>query len=226
MQKLQAKNKREGKSADISYRDIVYMNGIAYVAIGLLLKVPIYALVPQTSIAVLSAQNFLYTTALDYFVLSTKMTQLTFTSVVVVFFGMVLAIAENVNYEDVSFSFGDIMRIFFSYRSIAFTVSTIAFMIGMMELFRISQFELNSSLRLFYISVVAAVFASWLSTLMKATVEVFVYDFFSPSKVRYPVSWLILAILSIVIGIYKMKFTSSALHEFSSYRFLPVYQVR
>jgi len=226
MQKIYAKRKQEDqKSSTSAFKDWTYVIGVIYVGIGLLLKIPIFALVPQTSIAVLSAQNFLYTSALDYFILSAKMTKLTLFSAIAVTFGLILAIVEDTSSEDISYSFSNIMELFFSYQSIALTVSSVAFMVGMMELFRISQFEDSSSMRLFYISAVAGLFAAWFCTVTKASFEVFSYDYFSGHKSSYPASWIVLTILSIVLGLYKMKFTTSALKEFSSFRFLPLYQV-
>jgi len=225
MQKMYAKRKQDGQKPSIpAFKDWTYVIGIIYVAIGLLLKIPIFSLVPQTSIAVLSAQNFLYTSALDYFILSTKMTKLTLFSAIAVAFGLILAVVKDTSSEDIIYSFSDIMVLFFTYQSIALTVSSVAFMVGMMELFRISQFEDSSSMRLFYISAVAGLFAAWFCTVTKAAFEVFSYDYFSSHKSNYPASWIVLIILSIVLGLYKMKFTTAALKEFSSFRFLPLYQ--
>ena len=225
MQKIYARRKREGIVSSSAHKDTTYLNGIVYVGIGLMMKIPIFILVPQTSIAALSAQNFLYTSALDYLVLSTKMTKLTLLSAVAVTFGLILTLIEDENSEDISYSIEDIMQLFFSYQSVVLTISTIAFMICMMELFRVSQFEASSNLRLFYISAVAGLFAAWFGTAIKATFEVIFYDYSSHNNFTFQFSWLILLIVTIILGFYKMKFTSSALKEFSSFRFLPLYQV-
>ena len=226
MQKIYAKRKREGFVSVSAYKDMTYLNGILYVAIGLVIKAPIFVLVPQTSIAALSAQNFLYTTALDFIVLSTKMTKLTLLSSTIVALGLILTLLEDENSEDVDYSFDDIMKLFFSYRSVALTVSTIAFVICMMELFRISQFEADSNFLLFYISAVTGLFAAWFATVMKAAFEVVSYDYFSSHKgTSYSASWIFLLIAAIILGFYKMKYTASALKQFSSFRFLPLYQV-
>jgi hypothetical protein len=134
-------------------------------------------------------------------------------------------LVEDDNSEDISYSIEDIKELFFSYRSIVLTISTIAFMICMMELFRVSQFEASSNLRLFYISAVAGLFAAWFGTAIKATFEVIFYDYSSHNNFTFQLSWLILLIVTIILGFYKMKFTSSALKEFNSFRFLPLYQV-
>jgi hypothetical protein len=225
MQKIYAKRKREGIISSPAFKDLTYLNGIVYVGIGLVMKIPIFIIVPQTSIAALSAQNFLYTSALDYLVLATKMTKLTLWSAVAVTFGLILTLVEDDNSEDVSYSIEDIIQLFFSNRSVILTISTIAFMICMMELFRVSQFETSSNLRLFYISSVAGLFAAWFGTVLKATFEVLYYDYSSPNNLTFRSSWLLLLIVAVILGFYKMKFTSSALKEFNSFRFLPLYQV-
>ena len=222
--RIKSVNKSQMNNNPSYSNDAIYYIGFLYVAVGLALKAITFTLLPQTIIAVLSAQNFIYTTLLEFSILGNKINKLTTSCLLIVSIGLIISVFGIGDIENEDYSFSDVWELFLTVQSITLTVSSIAFMIGMIELFRISVFEMNSHVRLFYISGVAGLFAAWFGTVTKGFFVVVHHNMFTShhDKSFY---WIFLLMGSIVLGIFKMKCVNSALKQFHHLQFLPLYQV-
>ena len=205
----------------------LYMAGLAYVAIGLILKAFIDVLLPQSAIAPLSAQSVIYTTILEYLFLEGEMNRLTGLCILVITVGVVVA-TLGANTCDAQYSLHDLWGLFMTQQSIVVSGSLFAAVVGMREFLKSSMGSFSSPAGLIYVSLSAGLFAGWFGTSVKSTLEIIKYAFIhgmeSDDAKHFGV--YVLAASLIVLGMPKLKLVSYALTEFHHIQFLPLYQVR
>eukprot|EP01034_Spumella_vulgaris_P023375 gene23375-29589_t len=94
----------------------------------------------------------------------------------------------------------------------------------MSEFMRVTQIEPSVTLRLAQVSIVSGLVAGLFGTFTKAVFEVLYFNtYYSTSRTFSWNAWLYM-LPAVGLGLLKMRSVSSALKEFPSWRFLPLYQ--
>jgi hypothetical protein len=224
LQKMHLKKLKASPDAVQSYSDTKYIAGISYVAIGLLLKAPICVMLPQVTIALMSAQTVLYSSILEFLFLKNQMSKVTVACLLAILIGIVVGVSGS-TIGDPVYSFIEVWDLFFSFRAISFSLVCLACIFGVSECMRVAQIEPSASLRLAQVSVVAGLVAGLFGTFTKAVFEVLYFNtYYSTSRTFSWNAW-VFVLPAIGLGLLKMRSVSSALREFPSWRFLPLYQV-
>jgi hypothetical protein len=224
LQKMHLKRLKSSPDVVQSYSDTKYIAGISYVAIGLFLKAPICVMLPQVTIALMSAQTVLYSSVLEFLFLKSQMNRVTVACLLVILMGIVVGVSGS-TIGDPVYSFVEIKDLFFSFRAVSFSLVCLACIFGISEFMRVAQIELNASLRLAQVSIVAGLVAGLFGTFTKAVFEVLYFNtYYSTSRTFSWNAWMFM-LPAIGLGLLKMRSVSGALKEFPSWRFLPLYQV-
>jgi len=200
-----------------------YIAGIAYVAIGLLLKAPISVMLPQVTVALMSAQTVLYSCILEYLFLRSHMSRTTAVCLLAIFCGIILGVGGS-SFADLDYSFMDIVDLFFSFRAISFTVVCLGCMCCAAEFCKVAISEPSPALRLVQSSVLCGLVAGLFGTATKALFEVLYFNtYYSTDRTFSWNAWM-LFLPAAALGFSKMRCVSAALREFPAWKFLPLYQ--
>jgi multidrug transporter EmrE-like cation transporter len=138
LQKLVQKKIAEDPSKGPAYKNSMYIAGISYVGMGLIMKAVLNALLPQSTIAVLSAQTVVFTAVLEYLMLQGEMKTRTMICLAVIIGGIVLSMC-GANIIDGEYSFEELRPLFVTRTSILVTTSSIAAIVAVREFLKITS---------------------------------------------------------------------------------------
>lgn len=208
-------------------RHTLYIAGVAYVGMGLLLKALLYVLLPQSAAAPLSAQTILFSSVLEYLFLGGPMKRITAAALLTMGTGIILA-TLGANTLDGEYSLVDLFNNFKSVSAIVSTAGAAALVLTIREVARSSSPLYNDSKGLVYLSFSAGIFAGWLGTAIKCLSEVVKYAFLHgmrPSTHDAAQSGLWIFVLALpILSIPKLSTVGYALVQFHPKQFLPCYQ--
>ncbi len=210
-----------------------YFAGLVCVVVGLVCKTIICALLPQLTLAALSAQSFIYTIVFEHMFLDDQ-AELPFLSIFAagtVFIGIILSVLSS-DIVDVDYSLETLHTIFIAPEALIFTGVLVVVIF-------LPRFCLSSSrgsnnvsdtatsiLDLTYRVVSAAILAMLFGTALKVIAEGLAYGLTygqdDVNKMKYDA--IIWVILFIVLGISKLRFVSTSLQSYHPLLFLPIYQ--
>jgi hypothetical protein len=192
---------------------------------GLLLKVLLDMLLPQSANAPLSAQTILYTSIFEYLFLDGDMKRVTVAALVIMSLGIVLA-TLGANTIDGEYSLRDLFNLYERAISIIATAALAALVLTIREIARASSSTFSDVKGLIYMSVAAGAFSGWLGTATKSVAEVVKFAFLhgmNKEDAKHSGLWFLVLSLPL-LGLPKLRFVALALMEFHPAQFLPLYQ--
>lgn len=225
-------HKRINNNPDLApaYKHSLYLAGVAYVALGLILKTFLDFLLPLSTVAPLSAQTVVYSTFFEYLFLDGELSRISMISLAFIVIGIIVS-AIGANIDDGSgYNLHDIWNLFMTETCVVLSGTLLAIIIGLREFFKSppssSTTPIFNTLRLVYLSFCSAIFAGWFGTTSKALVELIKYAFLHgmhTSDAKRSGIWIIIAFLPL-LGIPKLRHVGYALSEYHHLQFLPLYQ--
>jgi len=213
-----------------AHKHPLYLAGVAYVALGLILKTSLDFLLPLSTVAPLSAQTVVYSTFFEYLFLDGELSRISIISLIFVIIGIIVSMM-GANIDDGSgYNLHDLWHLFMTETCVILSGSLLAIIIGLREIFKsppsASSSSIKNALGLLYLSFCSAVFAGWFGTASKALVELIKYAFLHgmhTSDAKRSGIWIILIFLPL-LGIPKLRYVGYALSEYHHLQFLPLYQ--
>jgi hypothetical protein len=205
----------------------VYIAGLCYVGVSLILKLLVYALLPLVSITILSTQTIIFSYLTDHiWIREIDNNSMVFLSLALISVGIIVAtLGSNMRGDD----FGPIFEIWdevWTEESITFTVIAIALMLGVGEIFRVRLWAIPPFFKLLYGCCLAGLVAGWFGVLLRVICVGWAYHLFiDRSLLAGGVRIWLLTILTIVLGLTKAQCVKASLADFSTSDFLPIYQV-
>ena len=219
-----------------AHKHPLYLAGVAYVALGLILKTALDFLLPLSTVAPLSAQTVVYSTFFEYLFLDGELSRISIISLIFVIIGIIVSMM-GANIDDGSgYNLHDLWHLFMTETCVILSGSLLAIIIGLREIFKSppsaasssssSPSSIKNALGLLYLSFCSAVFAGWFGTASKALVELIKYAFLHgmhTSDAKRSGIWIVLIFLPL-LGIPKLRYVGYALSEYHHLQFLPLYQ--
>lgn len=206
-------------------RHTLYLAGVAYVGMGLMLKAVIDILLPQSANAPLSAQTILYTSAMEYLFLDGTIKRVEAAALLIISVGIVMA-TLGANTVDGEYGLRDLFNLYERAVSIVATAVLAALLLTIREIARTSSVNFADTTGMAYLAITAGMFAGWLGTVIKSLAEVIKYAFLHGMRredASHSGLWLLILAVPLV-GIPKLRYVGSALVEFHPTQFLPCYQ--
>ena len=214
-----------------AHKHPLYLAGVAYVALGLILKTSLDFLLPLSTVAPLSAQTVVYSTFFEYLFLDGELSRISIISLIFVIIGIIVSMM-GANIDDGSgYNLHDLWHLFMTETCVILSGSLLAIIIGLREIFKSppsssSSSSIKNALGLLYLSFCSAVFAGWFGTASKALVELIKYAFLHgmhTSDAKRSGIWIVIIFLPL-LGIPKLRYVGYALSEYHHLQFLPLYQ--
>jgi len=201
-----------------------YIFGLIAVVVGLLCKTAICGLLPQLTLAALSAQSFIYSCILEYLFLNASLSWISIGCIVVAAVGLCLGIIGS-GIADVDYSLGALQSMYLRFPAIIFSSSGLAFLI-VPRLFLPGRGNELGIMDLVYRVVSSALLAAWFGTFLKAFVEVLMYMTINGGSDldNHLVGAFVICVLGIVFGISKLRFVAYSQQFFHALLFQPLFQ--
>lgn len=227
---LQKWARRDAKSPSEITRSPFYVAGLTYVAVGMLIKLAVYALLPLLSLTVLSSQTIIYSLLLDRFGTTTSSShsesddRVTALSVGAVTLGLLLVLLGSNLHSDIFEPIAGLWSSLWTRGSIAFTIVMIIALLGGSEALR-RHGHIPPFFRLLFSCCVAAFVAGIFGTFLRMTCIGWAYHLYlDRSSLTGGLTLWITTIITVLAGLAKLQTVKNSLTDYSTAEFLPVYQ--
>lgn len=223
LQKMVKKHVEVNPDAGPEFAHFKYIFGLVAVVVGLLCKTVICGLLPQLTLAALSAQSFLYSAILEYLFLDVSLSWVSIGSLLVCFVGLSLAIIGS-EIADVDYSLRNLESLYLRTSAIIFSSSGVIFLV-VPRLFLPGKSNELGIFDLIYRVVSSALLASWYGVFLKAFVEATMYMFIYGGEdlENHVVAAFVIVLLGLVFGLSKLRFISYSQQFFHPLLFQPLF---